>query len=193
MHTIGELRQLSADVLSRHFGKHGDHLWRLAHGLDKRRVVPDRNAKSISHETTFETDICELETLRAWLLHLTEQVAYRLRRHQLKGPTVQIKVRYGDFHTITRATTLPEPTNTTRDIWEAASRLLTERLPKRRLQIRLLGVGVTGFAAEQSRQMTLFDETDRESQSRLDEAVDDVRDQFGRGHLLRGSDLELRD
>ena len=187
--TIGQLRQLSAELLAEQFGQHGVHLWQLAQGIDDRRVVPDREAKSISHEMTFETDIFQMETLRSWLLHLTEQVAYRLRRQGLRGTTVQIKVRYGDFHTITRAQTLPQPTNITREIWDTASRLLTERLPNRPLRIRLLGVGVSGFATTGQAQQMLFEDGDRESQSRLDEAVDGIRQQFGRDRLSRGSDL----
>ncbi|MCH8829624.1 MAG: DNA polymerase IV [Planctomycetes bacterium] len=188
--TIGQLRQLSADLLHQQFGKHGRHLWQLSHGIDERRVVPDREAKSISHETTFESDICEMETLRSWLLHLTEQVAHRLRRHDLSGSTVQIKVRYGDFYTITRAQTLPQPTHITREIWDTASRLLSERLPDRPLRIRLLGVGVSGFTTTGQTQQTLFADEVRDSQSRLDVAVDGIREQFGRDRLSRGSDLQ---
>jgi len=171
------------------FGQQGFHLWQLAQGIDDRRVVPDREAKSISHETTFETDICEIETLRSWLLHLTEQVAHRLRRQDLRGTTIQIKVRYGDFHTITRAQTLPQPTNSTQVLWESASRLLTERLSNRPLQIRLLGIGVSGFDTQGNRALSLFPDEECETQARLDAAVDGIRERFGRDHLNRGSDL----
>ena len=187
--TIRQLRQLSADLLSEQFGQQGVHLWQLAHGIDDRRVIPDREAKSISHETTFATDICEMETLRSWLLYLTEQVAHRLRRHNLRGTTLQIKVRYGDFHTITRAQTLPQPANSTRILWESASRLLTGRLLNRPLQIRLLGIGVSGFGGRSNRALSLFPDEECETQARLDAAVDSIRDRFGRDHLNRGSDL----
>ena len=73
--TIGQLRQLPVETLSVLFGDSGEHYWRLAHGIDERRVVPDREAKSISHETTFAEDIHDLEVLRAWLVDLVEQVA----------------------------------------------------------------------------------------------------------------------
>ena len=64
--TISQLRQWPVELLKHHFGTHGEHLWQLAHGIDDRRVVPEREAKSISHETTFETDIFDQEVLRAW-------------------------------------------------------------------------------------------------------------------------------
>ncbi|NLX96415.1 MAG: DNA polymerase IV [Rhodopirellula sp.] len=79
--TIGQLRQWPMETLKSRFGSNGAHLWQLAHGIDDRLVVPEREAKSISHETTFEQDIDDLEVLRSWLLDLTEQVGWRLRRH----------------------------------------------------------------------------------------------------------------
>jgi DNA polymerase-4 len=86
--TVGQLRQLPLEVLKQHFGAGGEHFWQLARGIDDRRVVPDRDAKSISHETTFQRDIDDRDVLRAWLLDLTEQVGWRLRRHGLRGRTV---------------------------------------------------------------------------------------------------------
>jgi len=187
--TIGQLRQLSREFLEQKFGRHGAHLWRLAHGIDERRVVPDREAQSISHETTFASDIRDMETLRAWLLQLTEQVAWRLRKHDLLGRTVQIKVRYGDFHTITRAASLPHPTNVTHEIWEAAARLLAERLPERVLRIRLLGVGVSGLAEAGRGQLSLFTDPAHEDQARVDQAVDGIRQRFGTTAVSRGSQI----
>lgn len=83
---IGQLRQLSVTTLKDLFGASGEHYWQLAQGIDDRRVIPDREAKSISHETTFDADIQEVEALQGWLVELVEQVARRLRRHELKGP-----------------------------------------------------------------------------------------------------------
>src|SRR5262249_9073397 len=158
-------------------GKPGRHLWKLAHGIDDRRVVPDRDAKSISHETTFAQDIEDLEVLRVWLLQLTEQVCRRLRRHQLAGRTVHLKIRFADFHTITRSRTLPEPTNITQEIWQAAAELFS-RLPASHQPIRLLGLGVSGLHIETSRQADLFDGHDREKQQKLDEVADRIHDRF---------------
>jgi DNA polymerase-4 len=114
--TIGQLRQWPLDSLQARFGASGEHLWQLAHGIDDRPVIAEREAKSISHETTFEQDIDDLEVLRAWLLDLTEQVGWRLRRHRLRGRTVQLKVRFADFSLITRSQTLPEPTDITHEL-----------------------------------------------------------------------------
>src|SRR5262249_43851166 len=117
--TIGQLRALSLQTLTDLFDSAGEHYWRLAHGQDDRRVVPDREAKSISHETTFAEDIADIDVLHAWLVELAEQVGRRLRRHGLKGRTVEIKVRFADFRTITRSVTLPEPSDITQELFQA--------------------------------------------------------------------------
>jgi len=187
--TIFQLRQLTAERLTAQFGTLGSHLWQLAHGIDNREVTPGGEAKSISHETTFEKDVCEMEALRSCLLHLTEQVAKRLRKHGLRGKTVQIKVRYGDFQTITRAQKLQEPTNSTELLWKCASELLSNRLPQRKLSIRLLGIGVSGFNHSQLSQKMLF-EDDREQHSQLDKVADSIQDRFGENSLQRGSSLK---
>ncbi len=193
--TIAQLRGLPMNILAEHFGKSGQHLWQLAQGIDDRGVVPDREAKSISHETTFAADISDALVLRAWLLELTEQVARRLRRHELRGRTVQVKVRFSDFRTITRAHTLTEPTNITREIWEAAADALTAALGKAFQPVRLVGVGVSGLDTAGQRQRTLFDEGARTKQTALDEVADRIQAKHGNGALKRGTavPLEQRD
>ena len=189
LQTIADLRSIGRDELRRHFGEHGDHFWELAHGIDNRRVVPDREAKSISHEATFATDLSERETLRAWLLELTEHVGRRVRRHGLRGRTVQIKVRFADFRTITRAETLPQATDTTQSIWETAAVLLEKCLPAGRFGIRLLGVGLSRFEAAASIQQTLFEEPEQQKRAQLDTVADQILAKFGRASLSRGSGL----
>jgi DNA polymerase-4 len=187
--TIGELRRLAPETLRRHFGRQGDHFRELVHGVDDRRVVPDREAKSISHETTFAADIRDRDVLRAWLLELTEHVGRRLRRHRLRGRTVQLKLRFPDFRTITRAQTLPQPTSTTHEIWTAAAELLEKGLPRANPGIRLLGVGVSGFGGAGQVQRSLFDEPDALKQSQLDSVADQIQTKFGSAALGRGSGL----
>jgi len=187
--TIRDVRQLRPETLRKHFGEHGQHLWDLSRGIDDRKVVPDREAKSVSHETTFAEDIDDLETLRAWVLELTEQVARRLRRHELLGRTVQLKVRFSDFRTITRATTLPRPTNGTQEIWQVADKMLSTRLPAKHLAVRLLGVGVSGFDHPEQTQRSLFDDGEHVVQADLDQAADQIREKFGAASIARASGL----
>ncbi len=185
--TIGQLRQVDVTILRDHFGKQGDHLWELAHGRDPRPVVPDHLAKSISHETTFAHDIGDPEILRACLLELTEQVARRLRRQKLRGRTVQLKVRFADFRTITRAHSLPSATNVTQMLWETAAELLATKLPDPLPPVRLLGMGVSNFEDRTQRQGTLFADEETERQGRLDGVRDAIREKFGNSALSRGT------
>jgi DNA polymerase IV len=185
--TIGELRQLALKDLQQLFGSSGEHYWQLSRGIDDRRVVPDREAKSISHETTFAEDITDSAELHGWLVELIEQVGRRLRRHELKGRTLDIKVRFADFRTITRSVTLPEPTNITQELLDAGSELLRTKLPAGHLPVRLLGFGVTGFDVTGQSQRQLFGETDRERQRQLDAVADQIAGKFGKSALRRGS------
>lgn len=188
LRTIADVRRLPPGELRRRLGEWGDQIEQLARGIDSRSVIPDREARSISHETTFAVDLHDRAVLRSWLRELTEHVGSRLRRHHLKGRTVHIKVRFADFQTITRALTLAEPTDITDEIWSAAAGLLQDRVPPRR-RVRLIGVGVSGFEAAGQAQRSLFPDPDRERHSQLDAAADQIRKRFGAAALNRGSGL----
>lgn len=189
LRTIRDVRETPLTILRERWGQRGEHLWNLAHGIDERRVVPDREAKSISHETTFAVDMEDRAALRAWVLDLSEQVGWRLRRNGLRGKTVQLKVRFADFQTVTRSRTLPAVTHSNREIWRTAQELLETCLANSRQRIRLLGVGVSGLAGERLVQPSLFGDEERERQTQLDQAADQIRERFGSGALHRGSGL----
>jgi len=183
--TIGQLRRRSSASLEERFGVWGQHVWRLANGMDDRPVITDSEAKSISHETTFDEDIEDKEALLAVLLDLTEQVAIRLRRHQRYANTVQIKVRSADFKTFTRAHTLRSGTNITREIWHTARTLLCKALNENPGPVRLLGVGATGLEKTRNEQGDLFDQ-DRGRQRKLDGVADNINQRFGSHAVHRG-------
>jgi DNA polymerase-4 len=191
IHTIGQLRQWPLDALQSRFGSSGEHLWNLAHGRDDRAVVPEREAKSISNETTFERDIANVDVLRAWLVDLTEQVGWRLRRHGLRGRTVHLKVRFADFSTITRSCTLPEPTDITDELRRVADEMLCKRLPPDHLPVRLLGMGVSGLDDTGQVQGMLFDGEQRARQSQVDNVADQIKARFGAAAIRRGSGLDI--
>lgn len=191
--TIGDIRRLDLETLARQFGQTGERFWELAHGRDGRKVVSDREAKSISHETTFPTNIHDAEILQSWMQELTEQVARRLRHSELRGRTVQLKLRFADFRTITRSQTLSHPTNVTYELWHIVSALLCQGLPQQHCGVRLLGVGVSSLESrQQPRQLSLFNEDLHQKQGRLDAVADQVQDRFGSGMLMRGSGLLRR-
>ena len=153
-------------------------------------VVPDREAKSISHETTFADDICDMDALRAWLMELTEQVSRRLRSHEMKGRTVHLKVRYSNFDTYTRSRSVSPATNTTNQLWTVALNLLTSELPDRPLAVRLLGMGVSNLQKQRPVQKDLFAEEQDQRDSRLDEVADKIRNRFGTTSLRRASTVQ---
>ncbi len=191
IHTIEQLRQRSVETLRQDFGSQGEHFWKLARGIDDRTVVPDREAKSISHETTFATDIADRDLSRAWLLDLTEQIMRRLRRKNERARTVHLKIRFADFRTITRSRTLSSPTDVTAEIWHVAKDLHDAALSGNQLSVRLIGVGVSNFSGDQLVQQTLFD-ADPESeehakQRKLDAVSDAVRNKFGSSSLSKGN------
>ena len=191
--TIAQLRVMEQKVLFELFGEQGPHLWNLAQGLDDRAVVPERQAKSISHETTFSSDINDLEILKTVLIGLVEDVARRLRKNKLRGKTIQLKIRYDDFSTFTRSITVSQPTDLTRDIEQSALQLLDQKLPDRPLSIRLIGVGVTGFQSGALQQKSLFDEEELQKFSRLDQVRDQIASRFGSDSITRGNRISSED
>ena len=185
--TIKDLRMQSERWLIDRFGKQGDHIYRLANGLDKREVISDAKAKSISSENTFIEDISDTESLIAYLSQLTEQVTARLREKERKGKTVNIKVRFHDFTTIIRSKSLPEATNQTEKIWQVARVLFNSAIkesPFRQPAVRLLGVGVSGFSNDHVAQGDLF--SNDEKYDVLDEVTDEINHRFGKLKIHRG-------
>lgn len=188
-HTIAELRRVPRESLRERFGASGEHLWELAHGIDERRVVPDHEAKSISHETTFAVDVTDRDVLRAWLLDLTEQVARRIRRHALRGRTVHLKIRLDDFRLVTRSATLGAATNVTEELWQSAAELLDTWLAGPHPPVRLLGMGVSGLGTGERVQKLLFDQPEHARQVRLDDVTDAIQDRFGKRAIGRAGTM----
>jgi DNA polymerase-4 len=191
--TIGQLAALPEKVLTDHFGSVGRHIWQLAQGQDDRTVVPDREAKSVSTETTFAQDVGDRDVLRTCLLELVDHLASPLRQAGVHARTVDVKIRSSDFRTWTRAVTLTEPTNVTDVLWQAADDLFERSLTPGMLPLRLLGVGAARLTREPVVQRGLFDGETREKQNALDKVVDAIRGQFGAEAIRRGSVLKSED
>ncbi len=184
--TIGQLRQWPVERLQSIMGSHAFELRRLAEGLDDRPVEPHRQAKSISCEETFAEDITDKEILWAVLLGQVENVAQRLRAHHLKAKTVTVKLRYGDFTTITRSRTMTHATDLTRDLLHEAEAIFQAWWAHSAAPLRLLGFGASRFT-DQGRQGELFVDPDQQKHEQLDKVVDQVRQRYGSNALRRGS------
>ncbi len=184
--TIGQLRRTNIDTLRTIVGNGASELLQLAQGRDERAVEPIRQAKNLSSERTFATDLDDAAILLGVLLEQVEEVAQRLRRHDLQAKTITLKLRYGDFRTVTRSETLAEPTNLTQPLWKTANRVFSRWHRRAGGALRLLGFGVSGLAPEGTGQSTLFPDPEAEKLKRLDRAVDAIRDRYGRRAVHRG-------
>jgi len=167
-------------------GSYAARLKRLALGLDDGPVVAGADAKSLSAETTFASDISDPDALRDVIDALADRVAGRVRRHGLAAHTVQLKARYTDFTTVTRAHTLSEPTSQTVVIRDTARELLEARLGRKGRALRLLGVGVSHLVRVAETQAPLFEDDRSRKQRVIDSALDGLRERFGRGAIRRG-------
>lgn len=174
IHTVAELREVSLSLLQSWFGrKGGEFLWRLSRGLDDDPVVPTRPAKSLSHETTYPEDLFDPQEIKAEVRRLSLLVVDRLQAEGLLAQTVQIKVRFSDFTTVTRQTHLPEPTDHPLLIAEEAVGLLARVSIPEGQGVRLLGVGVAELSPARFRALPLF------ADDRLGQTIGEIRKKYG--------------
>jgi len=175
--TIGDLAALPEASLVTALGPAiGHQLHQLAWAHDDRAVEPDQQAKSIGHEETYARDHHELAPLKREAVRLADSVASRLRKHDLAGRTVNIKVRFHDFRTITRSRTMPAAVDSGPDIARVAASLLEHVDPSP--GVRLFGVSVSNLIDQRTRQLTL-DEVDAPGWGGVTAAVDRIRGRFG--------------
>jgi DNA polymerase-4 len=183
--TVGELASIDERAAVAALGAaNGAHLRRLSMGIDDRDVVPHRRAKSIGHEETFARDHDRLDTLQHELVRLADSVAGRLRSAHMAARTISIKVRFHDFRTITRSTTLPSAIDTGPDVVRAAAELLARIDPTP--GARLLGIHVSQLAEGSARQLSL-DDVEAPSWDDATGAIDAIRARYGAGAIVPAS------
>lgn len=139
-----DLKKLSENDLVRHFGKSGKFFFQIVRGIDERPVRPDRETKSVGAEDTFATDLISIEELQEELKKIAEVVHTRLIRHELRGRTITLKVKFHDFRLITRSQSLTEPTSDLETITRISRQLMSAALDDQD-KIRLLGISVSNF------------------------------------------------
>jgi DNA polymerase-4 len=174
--TVGELAQTPSVTLEARLGRSlGHHLHELANARDPRPVEPGDGAKSISVEATYERDLLAAADIEKALLRHCDRLSGRLRRSGMAGHTVSLKLRFGDFTTITRSVTTAAPVEHTPELWDATRGLL-RRIDIADRGIRLLGVGATGLVpSSDPRQLSL----EHPERSAAAEAAEAVRARFG--------------
>jgi DNA polymerase IV len=175
--TIGELAASDPAYLERRLGAGGRELWEQAHAVDPRPVVPDREAKSIGAEDTFDEDLADVEALRPHVHAQALRVGERLRRAGLLARTVQLKLKRSDFTLVTRRATLDAPTDDGQQIYRATAELLAREPPR---PTRLTGVSAQNLVPAAAAQLDLY-ATTPSATSALNRALDAISDRFGAG------------
>jgi DNA polymerase-4 len=185
---ISELQAASERDLIKAFGNEGQRLWRLSRGIDNRPVHADREAKSVSAETTFDTDIGEFRRLEKILWPLCEKVSGRLKGQQIAGSTVTLKLKSTDFRIRTRARGLESPSQLATRIFAVGRELLAKEADG--TKFRLLGIAVSALtSADQADPADLVDGSARRA-ARAELALDSLREKFGRDAVFKGLSLE---
>jgi len=192
--TFADLRRLDERTLTALLGRHGQSLYARCRGIDDRPVVTDRRAKSVGHERTFGRDLTSIDQCHAQVVDLAERVAWRLRRASRAAGSVTLKVRNGQFKTITRNRTLADPTcqspalvRHALDLFDAWASPAGRPARGGFEPVRLLGVSA-GHLVEPPGP-GLFDAAERDKATRVDEAADAIRARFGDRSIGRASSL----
>lgn len=199
--TIGDLAHFSSEYLIRRLGKVGAEIKELANGIDFSPVKPrcQDEMKSISRSVTLSKDICDIEYAKTILMTLSDEVGTSARRHEKKGHTVQINIKYANFKTISRQLTI-SPTYLVKDIYSAAIELLKKNW-NYELPIRLLGISLSGFSKDpEAKQISMFDlmETDCKNlksakEDKLESTIDAIRQKYGTSIISRAALLNRKD
>lgn len=186
--TIGEVANWSEEALTRRLGRLGGEIWRRAQGIDHRPVLTAHETKSISKEVTFAQDVADENELKLTLRRLSDGVGRQARKAGLAGSTVKIKLRWTDFTTLSRQTTLDQPTDLDGEIF-ANARDLFDRSWKPGRPVRLLGVGLSGFGKVMRQKGLWLESADEKQEEDLLGALDRLRDKYGEKMIRRASDL----
>jgi len=182
--TIGDLAGSDVNLLIKTFGKGGNEIYLHANGIDSAPVLAhtDDDMKSIGRSTTLPEDVTDIEKARLVLMELADDIGITARRHDKKGRTVHITLKYSDFRVITKQTTIPA-THTTREIFQAGFNLLEQNW-NRLHSVRLIGISLSGFHEDSSSgQLSLFEQTGAPAKkgknNQIDAAMDKIRNKHG--------------
>ncbi|WP_424341181.1 DNA polymerase IV [Henriciella sp.] len=186
---IGDVQKNDRKSMMVRYGESGLHLWDRAHGLDRRRVSPDRERKSVSAERTFNEDISDAETLEDRLWSVCEETASRAKQHGVAGYVVTLKLKTKSFKSLTRSVTLNDPTQLARTLFNTARPLLT-RETQSRTAYRLIGIGISDLHPAGADHIDLID-PGVAKRAAAERAVDKARGKFGDAAVQTGRAMRL--
>ncbi len=184
--TVATLREMPLKFLVSAFGKNGISLWNKAHAIDESPVVPYSEQKSISTESTFETDTIDVKRLKSILIAMVEKVAFQLREQKKLTSCITVKIRYANFDTETKQIQIPY-TSSDHVLLRTVTQLF-DKLYNRRMLIRLVGVRLSGLV-HGNYQISLFDDT--AEGIRLYAAIDHIKHKHGMEKLVRATTLGM--
>ena len=187
--TIGDLARTNKQLLEKKFGKHGVKMWEYANGIDNAEVkYKPEKPKGVGNSITLPQDIRNIETLEEIVLALTEQVAFRLRKHELLANTVRIQLRNKDFQDVSHQGKLEIPTCSTKEIYTKAKQLL-KQMYKTQIPIRLVGVSVDKLIEKTEVQLSLFMGEKNDKQEKIDKVMDELKNKYGYKKITRAGNM----
>ena len=194
LRTIADIRRYDEKLLKIKLGSWGNHLWKLANGIDTREVIADRNAKQISHERTFAEDQTDFESLKSVVCYLCEQTAMRLRRHHRKTGAIGLKYRREDFRTFSKSKALESPIDDTAGIIRVATDLLAVMRTSEPRPVRLIGVALSSLVGTDTpTQLSLFESPDQiNAERQVDRVLDHIAEKLGENGVYRGGSHRWR-
>ncbi|MFL0195405.1 DNA polymerase IV [Clostridium sp. WILCCON 0269] len=191
--TIGELAHFDRSYIIKKLGKTGGEIHQLANGIDISQIKPhlQDDIKSIGKSVTLPHDISDIESAKIILMKLSDEVGMTARRHNKKGRTVQVSIKYSNFQSITRQTTIPT-TCLVKEIYSAGIEMLQKNW-NTQLPVRLLGISLSGFAKDNdSEQISIFNMLEVEHErngvdkiDKLETAINDIRQKYGSSIINR--------
>ncbi len=179
---ISDLKKIKLPVLKKVFGKYGERLYYMARGIDDSNVLTQSDDKSISNEITLEYDTTDLNEIKKIMLQLSDKVAERIRKKGIRAKTVQIKIKYFDFKSITRQISFNEYIDDSKKIFEGGIALLN-RINIR--PIRLVGIGVSNFEKAGDKQLLLFGN----KVSTAEKAIDKINERYGKSIIKKATNI----
>ena len=191
--TIGDLAKKDRQLLIKTFGKHGNMMWEYANGIDNSEVnYKYEKPKCIGNSITLPMDICNIEKLEKVLLGLTEQVTYRLRKSNLVANSVNVQLRTKDFIDTSHQGKLDIATSSTQQIYTKAKALLREMYNEETF-IRLVGVRVDKLEDKEQRQLSLFENKDKEKLDKIDSVMDNLKEKYGYNSITFAGRIEKKE
>lgn len=189
--TIGDIAKLDLHMLIKRFGKHGNIMWEYANGIDNSEVVYQyERPKCVGNSITLPQDIYNRQRLNEILLALSEQVAFRLRKHELLAGVISVQIKTKDFESYSHQRKLDSATNLTQEIYQISKQLLGNLHQDR--GIRLIGIQTSKLIAKDEMQLSIFDTKEETKQEKIENVMDELKRKYGYETVTRAGEMKVK-